>query len=50
MRRYYKYCVMGRERNKDTGIHPISIHITFLGAMIGYIFALQDFKDVYLIK
>ena len=50
MRQCYKYCVMGRERNKDTGIHPISIHITLIGAIIGYFFALQEFKDVYVIK
>ena len=33
----YRYVLYGKERHMDTGIHPISIHYTLLGAYISMI-------------
>lgn len=30
----YKYTVYGKERHIDTGVHPISMHYTLIGAII----------------
>lgn len=44
--RQYKYTLYGKERNIDTGIHPISIHTTRLGAIIALLGAMRNFTNL----
>lgn len=42
------YFLYGKEKNKDTGVHPISYHRTKIGAIIAYIIALHYFSNLYI--
>lgn len=42
----YKYCLYGKERNIDTGCHPISLHVTRFGARLAWLFALKTYKNL----
>lgn len=43
----YKYCLYGKERSVDTGIHPISIHYTKLGAYISMMLHMKAYTKLY---
>ena len=44
----YKYAVYGKEKNRDTGIHPISIHTNIIAACFSLIFSLRHFTHLYI--
>jgi hypothetical protein len=44
----FRYVLYGKEKNKDTGIHPIGLYITYIGAIIARFLAKRNFNCVYL--
>lgn len=42
----YTYVLSGKERNLNTGTHPISIHFTRLGAIIAFLRAIPHYTKL----
>ena len=42
----YKYAVYGKEKHMDTGIHPISLHKSLIGALISFFIAHRYFTHL----
>ena len=45
--RLYKYTLYSKERHIDTGIHPITIHFTKLGAYISMFRRMKAYAKMY---
>lgn len=45
--RRYKYTLYGKERNINTGVHPITIHFTKLGAYLSMLLKWRTYTKMY---
>lgn len=43
----YKYTLYGKERFVDTGIHPLTIHTTKLGAYLSMLCRMREYTKMY---
>lgn len=43
----YKYTLYGKERFVDTGIHPLTIHTTKLGAYLSMLCRMREYAKMY---
>ena len=42
----YRYVVYGKEKHIDTGIHPISLHKSLIGACVSFLMAHRYFTHL----
>lgn len=43
----YRHTLYGKERHVDTGVHPITIHITKLGAYLSLLRNWRQYTHMY---
>lgn len=46
--RTYKYTLYGKERWLDTGVHPLTIHYTRLGAYLSMLCRIKEYTKMYI--
>lgn len=48
LRPHYRYTLYGKERNIDTGIHPITIHVTKIGAYFSMLRKMKEYTKLHI--